>query len=57
VNCYVFGFGTLDEILWRFPRGVMHIAFECRIGSDLLSEVIFLMMSPLTLPASEFHRT
>jgi hypothetical protein len=25
VNCYVFSFITLDEILWRFTRGVMHI--------------------------------
>ena len=38
VNCYVFGFVTLDEILWRFPRGVMHISFEFRIGSDFLDD-------------------
>jgi hypothetical protein len=38
VNCYVFGFVTLDEILWRFPRGVTHISFEFRIGSDFLDD-------------------
>ena len=35
MNCHVFGFITLDEILWRFPRGVMHVPFEFDVGSDL----------------------
>lgn len=34
----MFGFVTLDEKLWGFPRGVMHISFEFRIGSDLLDD-------------------
>jgi hypothetical protein len=38
VNCHVFGFVTLDEILWHFRRGVTDISFEFRIGSDLLDD-------------------
>ena len=38
VNCYVFSFVTLDEILWRFTRGVMHVPFEFHVGSDLLDD-------------------
>ena len=38
VNCHVFGFVTLDEILWYFPRCVMQVFFEFRIGSDLVDD-------------------
>ena len=38
MNCYVFSFVTLDEILWRFTRGVMHGPFEFHVGSDLLDD-------------------
>ena len=38
VNCEVFSFVTLDEILWRFTRGVMHVPFEFHVGSDLLDD-------------------
>ena len=38
MNCYVFSFVTLDEILWRFTRGVMHVPFEFDVGSDLLHD-------------------
>ena len=38
MNCYVFGFVTLDEILWRFPRGVVHVPFEVHVGSDFLDD-------------------
>jgi hypothetical protein len=37
-NCYMFSFFTLDEILWRFTRGVMQVPVECHVGSDLLND-------------------
>ena len=34
----MFSFATLDEILWRFTRGVMHVPFDFHVGSDLLDD-------------------
>lgn len=33
---YMFGFIALDEILGHFPRSMMHVTLNCRVGNDLL---------------------
>ena len=38
MDCHVFGFIALDEILWHFPRSVMHVPFDFRVGNDLLDD-------------------
>ena len=47
------GLVTLDEVLRFVSRSVVHIAFDPDIRNNFLHNV----MTPRTLPASEFHST
>src|ERR1700752_1788656 len=38
MDCHVFGFIALDEVLWLLPRSVTHVPLELRVGNDLLDD-------------------
>src|SRR5436309_2077032 len=53
VDRHMIGLVTLDEVLRFVSRSVVHIAFDPDIRNNFLHNV----MTPRTLPASEFHST